>query len=184
MSGKVLNSMKRRHFIGMTFAILAGAGLAGCSSFTPVYGDMSGNGVAAARFNFAPPQNRLEQVILNRLKIAFPGPALPTDPVLTVTAATSGVGRALSDTAEVAEQVTTRIEATLTITQGERLLFTTTRFTDSSLQSGKLTLTNISSASGTEETAARSTAESLRVAILAGYRPGMAPIAVVSPPVP
>jgi hypothetical protein len=169
------NSMNRKHFLGLAAAFVAVA-LSGCTSFTPVYGDMSSAGIANARFNFAPPKSRLEQVIYNRLAIAFPGPASVTDPLLTVSAGTAGVAGGMSNAVAVANQVTTRVEATVTITQGDQVLFTATRFTDSAYQSGKLTPTDIMSSTGAQETAAQSTAESLRAAILAGYRPGMVPI--------
>ncbi|QQR39494.1 hypothetical protein [Devosia rhizoryzae] len=165
-----------KHFLAPLVAGVFAITLGACTSFAPVYGDVSSTSVSAARFNLAPPKNRLEQIILNRLDIAFPGPANPSDPVLTVTAATTGLAGGLSNAIVVGNPVSTRVEATVTITQGDQVLFTTRRFTDSTYQSGKLTPTDVFSATGAQETAARSTAESLRAAILAGYRPGMTPI--------
>lgn len=164
--------MKARRFLAIAASVVALA-LSGCTSFAPVYGDMSGSSISAARFNFAPPTSRLEQVILNRLDIAFPGPANPGDPVLTVTAASTSLPGSLSRSGSIANPVGVRVEATVTITQDDRVLFTTTRFTDTTYQSDKLTPTDLFSAGGALETAARSTAESLRAAMLVGYRPGM-----------
>jgi hypothetical protein len=171
--------MTMKQLLGPIAAGLLALGLSACTSFAPVYGDVSSTSVSAARFNFAPPKNRLEQIILNRLDIACPGPANPGDPVLTVTAATTGLAGGLSDAIDVGNPVSTRVEATVTITHGDQVVFTTRRFTDSTYQSGKLTPTDVFSATGAQETAARSTAESLRAAILAGYRPGMTPVAPV-----
>lgn len=168
--------MRRSGFVAMLGAGLVSLVLAGCSSFAPVYGDHAGGGMAAARFNFAPPDNRAEQLILNRLAIAFPGPALPGDPVLKVTANSSSPSRPLSDAFDVARPVNVRVDARMVISQGETILFEATRFADTSYQSGKLTPVDLASATGAEETAARAAAESLRAAILAGYRPAALPV--------
>lgn len=159
---------RRTTLLGLgTLAVLA---LSGCTSFAPVYGDMAG-GAPTARFNFAPPTNRAEQIILQRLQIAFPGTASPSDPTLTVSARRTGLPSAMSDAMSVASPVQVRVEATVTVTAGSTVVFQATRFTDTAYQGGKLVPTNTASAIGAEETAAESTAESLRAAILAGYRP-------------
>ncbi|MVS97490.1 hypothetical protein [Devosia marina] len=151
------------------FAVMA-VTLAGCTSLAPVYGDpASGRDVSSVRFNFAPPDSHIEQIILNRLKVAFPGPALLSDPVLDIAASTSSPQGSMSNAYEVARPVNVRVEATVTIMDGEETIFEATRFTDTAYQSGKLTPTDIASAAGARETAARSTAEALRAAILAGY---------------
>lgn len=157
-----------------TALLLLGTGalataLAGCTSFTPVYGDASP--VSTARFNFADPGNRLEQIILQRLQLAFPGPAAPSDPVLRVTATTPGIPEIKSDAYDVGIPMPVRVEATVSITSGDQVLLQATRFSDTAYQSEKLSPTNAASLIGAQETAARSTAESLRAAILAGYRP-------------
>jgi hypothetical protein len=164
--------MTRSQFLKLMAAGVFGMALSACSSFAPVYGDVSANGASAIAFNFAPPQTRLEQVILNRLSLAFPGPASPTDPVLTITASTGGTSAPLSDTFEARRPIAVRIEATVSVVQGETLVFEATRFADTSYQDGDLTLTDRESATGANEVAARAVAESLRAAILAGYRPG------------
>lgn len=168
--------MNRKQFLGLAASALVGLTLSACTSFAPVYGHVSSTSVAAARFNFAPPKNRLEQIIINRLEIAFPGPASASDPVLTVVASSGGVAGGISNAIAVGNPVSTRVEATVTVSRDAAVLFTTRRFTDSAYQSGKLTPTDVFSATGALETAARSTAESLRAAILSGYRPGMAAV--------
>lgn len=165
--------MHRRVLLSLIGAGLLAAATSACTSFTPVYGDASAAGLAAARFNFAPPTNRAEQLILNRLQVAFPNPAGPSDPTLTVRATTVSTSGPLSNAVAVASPVGTRVEATVTIAMGTETVFSATRFTDTAYQGGKLAPTDALSAIGANETAARSTAESLRAAILAGYRPGM-----------
>lgn len=168
-------AMRRRQFVSGLAAGAMMLVLSGCSSFAPVYGDMSSSGMAAARFNFAPPTNRLEQVILNRLAIAFPGPATASDPVLSVSATAGAAAISLSNAVAVGRPIGTQVAATVTISQDRQVVFTADRFTDTAYQSGKLTPTDLQSANGALESAARSTAESLRAAILGGYRPSMVP---------
>jgi len=151
--------------------LLAGT-LAGCTSFTPVYGDHAGGrSMAEVRFNFASPDSHLEQIILNRLKLAFPGPALPSDPTLDIDVATRSPRGPMSDAYAVAQPVNVRVEATVTIESGNEILFEATRFTDTAYQGGKLTPTNAFAGTGAREAAAESLAEALRAAMLAGYRP-------------
>lgn len=163
--------MIRRKALLLLAGGLTATALAGCTSFAPVYGDMSANGLAAARFNFAPPTNRTEQIILQRLQIAFPNQAGPTDPTLKVSAYVSSLPGVMSNAMAVASPVGVRVEGTVTITSGGEKLFEAKRFTDSAYQGGKLTPTNSFSAQGEQEATAESTAEALRAAILAGYRP-------------
>lgn len=145
--------------------------VAGCTSFAPVYGDHAvGRNMADVRFNFASPDSHLEQIILNRLKVSFPGEAGPDDPVLDVMASSSTLQGSMSDAYAVARPVNVRVEAIVTIELDGETLFQATRFTDTAYQGGKLTPTDIASANAARETAARSTAEALRAAILAGYR--------------
>lgn len=153
-------------------ALLAGL-LAGCTSFAPVYGDRSGAGMDSVRFNFSAPDSRLEQIIFDRLKLAFPGEAGPNDPVLDIAASTSAPAGSKSDAFEVARPVNVRVQATVTITLSDRVLFETTRFADTAYQNGKLTPVDIASRQGVGETAARAAAESLRLSILSGYRPSL-----------
>lgn len=144
--------------------------LTACTSFAPVYGDRSGAGMETVRFNFASPDSRLEQIILDRLKLAFPGEAGPGDPVLDIAVTTSSLPGSQSNAFLVARPANTRVEAALTIARDDAVEFSATRFADTAYQSGKLTPVDIASATGAQETAARSVAEALRAAILAGYR--------------
>ncbi|WIY52418.1 hypothetical protein O9Z70_13260 [Devosia sp. YIM 151766] len=165
--------MKRRDVMSLLGGALLAGLLSGCTSFAPVYGDRSSASLADARFNFAPPANRLERIILDRLSVAFPNQAGPDDPVLRVSASSRSVASALSDAFAVGRPVNVRVEARIAIVQDGETLFAATRFADSAYQGGKLSPTNLASARGVEEQAAESAAEALRAAILAGYRPGL-----------
>lgn len=163
--------MKRRALLVLAATTLMATSLAGCTSFRPVYGDAAAGGVEQARFNFAEPKSRMDQIILNRLKLAFPQPAGPQDPLLTVTASAEAPWTGLSNAIPAGRPSGTGVRATVTITQSGAELFSATRLTETAVQGGKLTPTNMFAAQGALEAAAQSTAESLRTAILAGYRP-------------
>jgi hypothetical protein len=162
-------SMKKLPLLAAT-ALLAGL-VTACTSFAPVYGDRSATSAQAVRFNFAAPDSRMEQIIFDRLKLAFPGQAGPDDPVLDLVATTDHPPRSISNAYPVARPINVRGQATVTITKGKEVLFEATRFADSAYQSGKLTPTDMASAQGAQENVAEGVAESLRAAILAGYRP-------------
>lgn len=165
--------MSRRDFLAFLFSGLLVIGLAGCTSFSPVYSDGAATGLAAARFNFAPPTSRLEQVVLNRLSLAFPAQGGPGDPVLRVSVSSTSPGEALSNAMAVGAPVNVRVNATVSIVQDGATLFSASRFADTSYQGGKLAPTNQASAEGARDVAAQSAAEALRAAIMAGYRPGL-----------
>jgi hypothetical protein len=153
-------------------AVVISLGLSACSGFAPVYGTNGAGGMSGASFQFAEPTNRTEQIIINRLKVAFPGPASAGDPVLKVSAGQGGQQNSMSKAFAVARPISTEVSGTVTVSQGETVLFTATRVTGTAYQSGKLTLNDFESRKGTQELAAQSTADALRAAILAGYRPG------------
>ncbi len=165
--------MSRRHCLALLGTGMLAFALSGCTSFAPVYGGASGADLASARFNFAAPTNRLEQIILNRLSLTFPNTPGPNDPVLKISAHSAAPAAALSNAVAVGSPVNVRVEATITIVQDNQTLFSATRFSDSAYQSGRLSPTDLASADGVREAVAENTAEALRLAILAGYRPGM-----------
>ena len=163
--------MALSHILNSISLVAASAALVACTSFAPVYGDRSGTGLETARFNFAPPDSRLEQIIFNRLKVAFPGEAGPDDPVLDLSVSTASLSGSMSNAITVARPANIRVEATVTITKDDSVLFEATRFADTSYQGGKLTPVDIASSTSIQEAAAKAAAESLRLSILSGYQP-------------
>jgi hypothetical protein len=168
--------MHFKQLISVFVMVLLAGLLSACASFTPVYGDRTPSGISAARFNFAPPDSRLEQLVLNRLKIAFPGPANDADPVLDVALSVRSLSSGLSTSFDAATPARIRVDATVRVIRGDDVLFEVTRSSDTAYQGGKLTPTAIAASAGAQETAALSVAESLRVALLAGYRPTTLPL--------
>lgn len=167
--------MKR--FLTVLAPVMISLALSACSGFAPVYGTNGAGGMSTASFQFAEPTNRMEQIIVNRLKVAFPGPASANDPVLKVSAGQGGQQNSMSNAFAVARPTSLEVSGTVTVSQGDTVLFKATRVTGTAYQSGKLTLNELESQKGTQELAAQSTADALRAAILAGYRPGqMVPV--------
>ncbi len=145
--------------------------LAACSSFAPVYGSRTESAASSIRFNYADPDDRLEQLVLNRLSVAFPARATAADPILDIAVSVRSLAAPLSDSFAVAIPARIRVQAVVTITQGDEIVFEALRFVDTAYQTGKLASADISASQGAQESAARSVAESVRAAILAGYRP-------------
>lgn len=167
--------MKR--FLTVLAPFVISLAVSACSGFAPVYGTNSAGGMSGASFQFAEPTNRIEQIIINRLRIAFPASGNVSDPVLKVSASQGGQQNSMSDAFAVARPASLEVSGTVTVLQGDKVLFQATRVTGTAYQSGKLTLNEIESQKGTQELAAASTADALRAAILAGYRPGqMVPV--------
>lgn len=151
-----------KRFFAMIAGCLLALALAGCSSFTPVYATATGVSPLAHSFNFAKPRNRLEQIIVGDLASVFPAPATPSSPTLVVTASAAGIGGSRIQA--------TRVIATVSIDDNGQV-FSVTRFTDAGYQPGALVITDQATLTDAQETAAHSTAQSLRAAILATYRP-------------
>ena len=158
-----MNHMK---LLDLAAVALLAVTLTACTSFAPVYGGGAGGGASALRFNFAPPDNRLEQIILDRLKLAFPGPATAADPTLDIAATASTPSGVMSNAIIVGKPINVRVEAVVTIVRDSTPIFSATRFSDTAYQGEKLTPVDLASRSGALETAARSVAEAVRAAIL------------------
>lgn len=159
-------------FLRLIACVAVLAGLSACSSFAPVYGERSDDALRSARFNFGEPSTRVEQIIINRLKIAFPGDAEPEDPILDVTATVTGLPAPISSAFSAARPVNIRVQAEVTIVRDDETLLSETRFADSSYQGGKLTPTDIYSRAGLEERVAEAVAEALRAALIARLTAG------------
>lgn len=164
--------MMARKALSFLFTAWLLPALASCTSFAPVYGERGGLSPADFKFNFAEPDSRIEQVVLNQLALSFVSPPTPLSPTLDVTVSSSNLASAMSNAQSFSQIIQTRVTATVTITQGEDVV-TITRFSDASYRAGSLTPTDLASATAATETAARSTAEALRAAILATYKPAM-----------
>ena len=158
--------LRRMVFAGLMLGI--GAALGACS-FSPVY---SGALASQPLLNlaYAKPTNRLEQVIYHELALRFGSSDLENAPLATVSASSSAVDMMLSATANPAKAVEVTVTATLTIAPRDGSVtkpqvFTRTASADYT-RSGQVLADNAAAAEAAER-AARSAAESLRLAVLA-----------------
>lgn len=158
--------LRRIVFAGLVLGV--GAALGACS-FSPVY---SGALACQPLLNlaYAKPATRLEQVIYQELALRFGSSDSATAPLATVSASASGADMMLSVTANPAKAVEVTVTATLTIAPRDGSVtkpqvFTRTASADYT-RSGQVLADNAAAAEAAER-AARSAAESLRLAVLA-----------------
>lgn len=165
----LLFKMAHRRGLFLALAAVAAMGLAGCSGFAPVYGD----GQVAARsvvFAYAPPANRLELVIYDELSLRFGKTADPSAPQLSVRAVAASRDQTLTagGNPRDAREVTVTATAILRDGPGGRQLLTVTRNGTAGYAVGPQGLANAAAETEARERAARSAAESLRLALFAG----------------
>lgn len=151
-------------------ALVLGIGAAlGACSFSPVY---SGALASQPLLNlaYAKPNSRLEQVIYQELALRFGSSDLATAPLATVTVSSLAPDMMLSATANPAKAVEVTVTATLTISQrdgGTAKPQTFTRMASADYTRSGQVLADNAAAAEAAERAAKSAAESLRLAVLA-----------------
>jgi len=158
--------LRRIAVVGMVLGL--GATLGACS-FSPVY---SGTLASQPMLNlaYAKPTTRLHQVIYQELTLRFGSSDAPTAPLASVTTSTSSGAVGLSKTSNPNEPHRVTVTATLTITsrdgtEAAPMAFTRTASADYTT-SGQV-LADTAAATEATERAAKATAESLRLAVLA-----------------
>jgi hypothetical protein len=149
--------------------VIAAAAVSACS-FTPVYGtrqeDMS------LAFDFAAPKNRIDQVIYEELVFRLQSTKAPNSPSLTITSSVSTAAPMMTSARPGAQNIVryeTKVTATATVRYGGDELFTVTRFATAQHTGESQVLADDAARIEAEERAAKSVAESLRLAILAQY---------------
>lgn len=150
--------------------VLALAGLTGACSFTPVY---SGALAASPTIDiaYARPATRLEQVVYQELALRLGSSASAMAPLAAVTVSTSTASIS-SMTASPGPNSAARVTATTTLTLTQRgpnpaEPVTITRRASADYTTNGQVLADTTAASEAAERAARASAESLRLAILA-----------------
>lgn len=153
----------------LALMLMAGtAGLAGCSSFTPVYGD-TGIGASLERnaFAYGKPKTRLEQIIYQDLILRF-GRAAGTD-VPTIRVATSTASRELtkSDVTRPSDQHEATVTAAIEIVAADgSVVFSGDRSASALYATSGQVLADTEAQRDAEERAARALAETIRLTIL------------------
>ena len=158
--------LRRIVFAGLVLGV--GAALGACS-FSPVY-----SGALASQplldLAYAKPTNRLEQVIYQELALRFGSSDAATAPLATVVASSSVTTTMLSATGDPNKALEVSVTATLTIAPRDGSVTPAQSFTRTATasysRSGQVLADNAAAAEAAER-AAKSAAESLRLAVLA-----------------
>lgn len=163
------NALRRIVFAGFVLGI--GAALGACS-FSPVY---SGALASQPLLNlaYAKPNSRLEQVVYQELSLRLGSSDAATAPLATVSVSSSGGDTMLSQTVNPAKALEVTVNATLTITPRDGSTSppqTFTRVATASYSRSGQVLADNAAASEAAERAAKSAAESLRLAVLAALK--------------
>ena len=157
------------HRILFASLVLGLAATLGACSFSPVY-----SGALASQplldLAYAKPNSRLDQVIYQELALRFGSSAAATAPLATVSASASAGDMMLSATANPAKAVEVTVTVTLTITPRDGSATPPQSFTRMATanytRTGQILADNAAAAEAAER-AAKSAAESLRLAVLA-----------------
>lgn len=153
----------------LALLVLVGLSVAGCS-LHPVCGDNAiGAKATALQFSFADPTSRLEQIVYQELRFRFSETTDPDAPRITIrttstaalltTVAAPGARRSLNST----------VTGTMTVTVGDATVYGAKRVAMAGRQSLGGVLSDTQTRLDAEESAAKSVAESLRLAILSQF---------------
>ena len=159
-------ALRRSVMAGLFLAV--GTSLGACS-FTPVYGGAVAD-QPSLQLAYAKPNSRLEQIVYQELSLRFGSSSSPTAPLATVSVGASGADMVVTTTTNPAKPVSIAVTATLTITARDgsdtepKVIVRTA--TAEYTRAGQV-LADAAAATEASERAARSVAESLRLALLA-----------------
>lgn len=141
-------------------------GLAGCSSFRPVYGE---NGIATERMelSYAKPASRLDQIVYQEFVLRFGRSQDPNAPKLTVSASASGKTLTTTSVTKPAtqQQTTVTVNATIVTSDGKTVFSGSRNATAQWVTVGQV-LADTEAGNEASERAAKEAAEGLRLAIL------------------
>lgn len=151
--------------------VLAAASALGACSFSPVYGDHGRQmGQSRLELAYAKPNSRLEQVIYQELALRFGTATAENAPLLQVSASSSAarVGESATSNPNESIRVTVTASATITMRDGSATQpIRLTRHASADYTSSNQILAAEAARAEAGERAARSAAESLRLAIFA-----------------
>lgn len=164
-------SRRARHLVLAGALLGAGATLGACS-FSPVYNSGTLASQPLLNLDYAKPTTRLEQVIYQELSLRFGSSDAATAPLASVSVSSYATDVMLSKTDNPNKAIELTLNATLTITPRDGSTTPAQRFTRTATanytRSGQVLADN-AAASDAAERAAKSAAESLRLAVLAAY---------------
>ena len=167
-------SFKPMRQYALLAALLFVPALSACSSFQPVYSDQ----VAAPSITalaFSKPAGRLEQIVQQELALRFETTDSETAPLASVSVQTNGSAPFLTGAAGPGTFTKAGATATITITPRDNSgakPFQITRSAEAGYTTSGQVLTDRAAANEALERAARSAAESLRLALLGALSRG------------
>lgn len=158
--------LQRLAFIALS---LGATGALGACTFSPVYSGRLAE-QSTLTLAYSKPANRLEQLIYQELSLRLGNSALPTAPLVTVTASSSAVDLALSQTINPNKPLEVTVTATAKVERRDGVTedpLTFTRSATASYTRNGQVLADREAAAEASERAAVAAGESLRLALLA-----------------
>lgn len=152
--------------IGLAFVLATAGALAGCTSFTPVYGD---NGVVAQNgdFRFSAPQTRLDQIIYQSLLLKLGQSKSSAAPYVEITTTSATADLTRSAVLRPNDQRQVVVTAAIRITNAAgKVVFNTTRSAAAVYTVDSQGLANSEALKDAEARAAAELAETVRLTLL------------------
>ena len=154
----------RNALIALT--IVGATGLAGCTSFTPVYGE-NGTGLEQANFQYAKPTNRLDQIIYQELILRMGRSGGTTTPTLSIATTADNRDLTKSDVLRPSEQREAVVTATIKVTSPSgAVVFNTTRSASALYATDGQGLADNEAQRDAEARAAKELAETIRLTLM------------------
>ena len=150
----------------IVLALSGVGGLAGCTSYTPVYGT-NGAAVAQSSFQYAKPVNRLDQIIYQELTLKMGRGASGVAPLLEITTTTSSRDLTSTDVTRPSQQHEAVVTAAIKVTSpAGAVVFNTTRSASAVYTSDGQGLADNEAQRSAEDNAARELAETIRLTLM------------------
>lgn len=150
----------------VALALLGGASLSACSSFTPVYGE-AGIGVAQHEFRYAKPSSRLEQIIYQELVLRLGRSSDPAAPTVRITTSSAARDLTKSSVLRPSEHHAVTVSALIEIVSAEGVVvYSASRSATASYTIDRQALAQAEAEQQAREQAARALAETVRLTLI------------------
>jgi hypothetical protein len=153
----------RQGFIAL--ALMGGVSLAGCTSFTPVYGDY---GVVQRRLEvaYSKPGSRLDQIIIQDLSLKLGKSDNPDAPLVTISSGAGNRTLTRTGTSKPVTQQEAIVNVSYTVVADGRVVTFGSRSASASWTTSGQVLADEAAYRVAQERAARAAAETVRLSIL------------------
>ncbi len=149
----------------LTAVLLAAVTLSGCTSFRPVYGD-AGIGAERLALNYAKPQGRLEQIIMQDLIVRLGSTNDASAPVFSVTATAAARQITRTNVVKPATQWEVVVNASYTLTANGATITKGSRQASAAYTTNGQVLADEAALKDATERAGHAVAETIRLSIL------------------